>query len=89
MQDHSPPAFPQVPTVGPSDDVYRSWDAQGSEGMSLRDYFAGQALVGIGTWVPGYSDFNHLLSDAQKRAAYAYRVADSMLEARRDTEKTE
>lgn len=48
-------------------------------GMTLRDYFAGQALAGMGHWTPtGYS------LDPKSRAYWAYVVADEMLEARRE-----
>jgi hypothetical protein len=54
---------------------------QHSSGMTLRDYFAGQALVAMGTWAPGNS-----LSDPEKvrqaRAEWAYAQADAMLAAR-------
>ena len=39
-------AFPQSGAVGPSDDKYDSTDF-GGNGMTLRDYFAGQALAGL------------------------------------------
>ena len=39
-------AFPQSGIVTPAGDVYNSID-MGGEGMTLRDYFAGQALAGI------------------------------------------
>lgn len=62
LGDDYVPAFPQSLRTDPRD---RTW-----EGMSLRDYFAGQALDSI------------LLeneADAGRVAAYAYRVADAML----------
>ena len=57
----------------------RVWD----DGMSLRDYFAGQALVGMGTWMPNTT--NGLLrtrETLQARAIWAYAQADAMLDAR-------
>ena len=39
------PAFPASPTYGPNGDLYRPADI-GCEGMTLRDWFAGQALSG-------------------------------------------
>lgn len=46
------------------------------DGMSLRDWFAGQAISGaIGKF-----------RVAQTAAEYAYRVADAMLEAREEVE---
>ena len=43
-------------------------------GMTLRDYFAGQALIGFA------SKHNH--GDGELYAADSYRVADAMLEQR-------
>lgn len=45
-------------------------------GMSLRDYFAGQALVGMMQAMRPYT------SDAAQCAADAYRQADAMIAAR-------
>jgi photosystem II stability/assembly factor-like uncharacterized protein len=50
-------------------------------GMSLRDYFAAQALVGMGNWSDGHS--LGLKSAADNKASWAYRIADAMLEARK------
>jgi len=46
------------------------------EGMSLRDYFAGQALIGI------VAHNNGLGGIWEKAAEHAYRAADAMIEAR-------
>lgn len=74
------PAFPVI------------WQNAGPDlGMSLRDYFAAQALVGIGTWSPmGQPDgtpIRHPVSlcnpaTQADRAAWAYAQADAMLKAR-------
>jgi uncharacterized protein YodC (DUF2158 family) len=56
------PAFPVTAYYG------------GKEGMSLRDWFAGQALVGI-------SELSH--TSPTELAEYSYRLADAMLEARK------
>lgn len=48
----------------------------GGQGMTLRDWFAGQALAGV------TADPNIMLDDP-KLAGVAYRVADAMLEARK------
>ena len=45
------------------------------EGMSLRDYFAGQAMQSIIKYGSAYSEKNII-------ARYAYEYADAMLEAR-------
>ena len=60
--DDGGPAFPQ-PIVRPSGNIH---------GMSLRDYFAGQALEGR-----GYDGWR-----AQDIAEMAYEIADTMLRAR-------
>lgn len=74
MTDTGPLAFPQTPAVGPAGDVY--WPD--GPGMTLRDYFAGQALVTFAThhvW-PSDDDFEEL-------AARAYGIADAMIEQRK------
>ncbi len=53
-----------------------------SQGMSLRDWFAGQALAG---WLASYGDRPHPAMDDDGGipvAANAYRMADAMLKAR-------
>ncbi|MEI4473232.1 hypothetical protein [Frigidibacter sp. MR17.24] len=53
------------------------------EGMTLRDWFAGQALAGemanseVGVWSVGAADYSLLV-----RARLFYRFADAMLAAR-------
>ena len=71
------PVFPQPQTYG-------EW-ADGSpwfEGMTLRDYFAGQALAG--GLEQGVEDDMHCSwwHDPTKIAKRAYAVADAMLKAR-------
>lgn len=56
------------------------------EGMSLRDHFASQALVALGTWMPvPKSGHPSLHSDEtlKSRAEIAYRQADAMIAARK------
>jgi hypothetical protein len=66
------PAFP-IPTT-----TYMNGEVEhGSYGMTLRDYFAGQAIVGIECNItykvkPSFA------------ASWAYETADAMLEARKD-----
>lgn len=62
------------PTVFPKD-----WDSF-EDGMTLRDYFAGQALIGL---LAGGKHFMFTSEDAAKRAYY---MADAMLEAREQSE---
>lgn len=52
-----------------------SWNPEG--GMALRDYFAGQALIGLCT----KSSWPHP-SHAEEMARRAYHFADAMLKAR-------
>ena len=57
----------------------RSWGVAPSKGMSLRDWFAGQALSSLFT-------LEHVQSwerdEFSAAAEYAYQVADAMLKAR-------
>jgi len=51
----------------------------GQDGMSLRDWFAGQAMTGYIAWSPnGVED----QGDPRDLAKFVYSVADAMLEAR-------
>lgn len=61
-----PPAFPVAPILP---DV-----REGSDGMTLRDWFAGQALGSLRRHHTGHEDWF---------AAEAYRQADAMLDARK------
>lgn len=67
------PAFPLL---------YGERDLGHNEGMSLRDWFAGQALVSIGAWMP--AGYVNLDTDAarQARAEWAYQQADALLSER-------
>ena len=50
-------------------------------GMSLRDWFAGQALIAISRlWKGNIGDFDN--ESADRTALAAYRLADAMLAAR-------
>ena len=63
------PAFPQGK---------EEWHSSIPEGMSLRDYFAGQALMGnISSNAPGYEFNSH-----ENLATQCYLQADAMLKAR-------
>ena len=55
-----------------------TWGMQPTYGMTLRDYFAGQALTGIIATIdgPGFLNWDYY-SDA------AYHIADAMLAARK------
>jgi hypothetical protein len=65
------PAFPWPGDITP-----------GRGGMTLRDYFAGDALKGMGMWCPG-SIWPDVESAHRLRAEWAYGQADAMLEARK------
>lgn len=68
MEKDGGQAFPTHPIL------YSSEDAGQAQGMSLRDWFAGQALVGLAH--PGWE------ADPIKAPAKAYEVADAMMAAR-------
>ena len=70
------PAFPGTTSQPNERGVYYPVHHQG---MSLRDWFAGQALAGMGTWSPG-----NVALDQEGRARWAYAQADAMIAARSD-----
>jgi len=72
LEDGSIPAFPGTHEVPAQPGCERS--IRVNDGMSLRDYFAGQAITGC---LPG--DKTDI---ADERAMWAYRMADAMLAAR-------
>jgi hypothetical protein len=66
------PAFP---------DPQENW--RGEKGMTLRDYFAAQALTGAQIWDAVLNGKNAQFSGGvEKLAEVAYAVADAMLKAR-------
>jgi hypothetical protein len=66
------PAFPTVARDG-------NWQPH-HDGLSLRDYFAGQALAGL--CVPGLKDGPITDWEFDKIAPVAWKAADAMLAAR-------
>lgn len=71
------PAFPLHPGINP--------DWGHCNGMSLRDYFAGQALVSMGTWSPSLPDGSYPNGRQEiqvMKARWAYDMADAMLAIR-------
>ena len=66
----------EVETGGPAFPV-GSGDMRDPMGMTLRDYFAGQALAGMAC-----TDYAWSIS-SEKLAGYAYDAADAMLAARK------
>ena len=75
MKNTGGPAFPEIGNV-----AYNS-DWQNESGMTLRDYFAGQAISSI-----PLRSWDHLEGDDMDRirawAKCAYLVADAMLDER-------
>lgn len=79
--DNGGPAFPRP--VSEDDQHYGNNREQyrAQEGMTLRDYFAGEVASGDASTEDGWgSDVTDEL--IAKRAALYYRVADAMLKAR-------
>jgi hypothetical protein len=73
----NPRAFPR-PIGNNGADHYEDRDVNSDqEGMTLRDYFAGQALVGILAATP-----NKIFHSSQADASAAYKIADAMLAER-------
>ncbi len=75
--DDGGPAFPLPPTPDPrSGNAHGvvTWES-GFGGMTLRDWFAGQVMVGIMAY--GHSE------STEESAHNAYTIADAMLEARK------
>ncbi len=53
-------------------------------GMTLRDWFAGQCLVAMGTWAPVEpAEWPHRDVVQKMRAEFAYEQADAMIAARK------
>ena len=76
----NPPAFPvRIESPAGVIDILH--------GMSLRDHFAGLALVGMGTWCPAPSCVLNTPAAAKARAEWAYMQADAMLSARQTTDR--
>lgn len=67
---NNPPAFPNVPIENIHGEL-----PEINKGMDLRDYFAGQALIGVVTRM-SQSD------DSEIIARVCYRMADALLEER-------
>ena len=69
-KDDGGPAFPSDMLIGHAVKASKPFS-----GMSLRDWFAGQAIAGMMSKEPWFS--------AENCAKAAYHVADAMLEARK------
>jgi hypothetical protein len=75
----NPDAFPCA-AFGLSGETYLQ------EGMTLRDWFAGQALLGIAGYFTNL-DAEEMTEEAAKSATAAYLIADAMLAARAQVSK--
>ena len=53
--------------------------------MTLREWYAGQALVAMGTWTPGDYNSQIAFGPHKLRAEYAVRQADAMIAALKET----
>jgi hypothetical protein len=58
------------------------YEVEGEPGMTIRDYFAGQALAGIALWNRGQGGSFVNADDAKDAGVLAYQLADAMLAAR-------
>ena len=77
MHDDGGPAFPPPAIYGPGGEGIR----EGHPGMSLRDWFAGQALAGMHASLTSTSDWPDEMGRL-KMARIAYAQADAMIAAR-------
>lgn len=68
------PAFPRPDSISP-DGTF--WEA-GNDGMSLRDWFAGQSLSGVLMKMEGQAPSLKVVGQLAAKAAYA--IADAMVE---------
>jgi hypothetical protein len=73
-------AFPEIFTDHHDGDLMDTYSAGG---MTLRDYYAGQALAGF--CCPGDADDSPSVWDYDVLAGCAYRAADAMLRAREES----
>lgn len=81
MSDKSLPAFP---LAGEEPDGYGGTFKFTNEGMSLRDYFAGQALAGVNGETLYFGTVGKPHNPWPDVAKDCYRAADAMLEARKE-----
>lgn len=72
------PAFPEIRTQQENENRGTQFEVYSAGGMTLRDWLAGQALVGI---LACPTDFGERTTK-KLRAEYAYQCADEMLAAR-------
>ena len=72
------PAFPHAQRLWDND--AQSWAVHSVGGMTLRDYFAGQALTNVDVRIPMSDDDD--TPSPRAIANYMYVIADAMLAAR-------
>lgn len=75
-KDSGGPAYPS-----PNDVQVGQFQSAGHPGMTLRDWFAGQALTAVS--IQAFDDELTVEQNARVAAVWAYTVADAMLEARK------
>lgn len=83
-QPDNPPAFPQTGVVNPVSHG-NAWASEPHPGMTLRDWFAGQALAGIITAPDQWTadrDASAPIQTWGDLASASYQAADAMLRAR-------
>jgi hypothetical protein len=73
------PAFPRAETARSSDIDKREYAIEGTNGVSIRDYFAAAALTGI---LANQQQLQNMDAFNETPAARAYEIADDMLAAR-------
>lgn len=78
--EHNPPAFPVSLPGCTYGDGSTQMPYVAQEGMTLRDYFAGQALAGI--LANNWATYRAFDEEGTAVAAIAYQYADKMLESR-------
>lgn len=77
------PAFPQSFTRLENGSFLCSYDMPDGAGLSLRDYFAGQALMGIALAMQSSTRQRYVTGHSDGReCATAYAIADAMLAQR-------
>jgi hypothetical protein len=70
----NPSAFPAPNSVSPNGDIQF-----GEYGMTLRDYFAGQAIVGMLGNITCAKERLEMKGNAEGISSQAYEIADAML----------
>lgn len=75
----NPQAYPYVLSADP----LKGWDAEAVPGITLRDHYAGQALVGLmSSYVGSYDMFKAINNEPESIAKAVWKMADAMLKER-------